>query len=262
MRDALPAAERLLTSVIRNPAFVVVLVAAPIVLVLIFGYIFGGAIVVPGSGSGSGGAAYREYLLPGLLVTIASNIVPPMVTTAKDNHTGLTDRFRSLPISRVSVPAGYALATLVYGAISFAVMALCGLVVGWRIRGSLSETLLAFGILLLFQFAFTWVGMYLGYLFDNEETASQAAVLVLPVGMISNVFVPTEGMPGWLQVIAEWNPLSAVCTALRDLFGNPVAATGGAWPLEHPVAASLLWITGLLAVFVPLCTLRYMRGGR
>ncbi len=257
MRDALPAAERLLTAVFRNPAFILVLVAAPIMLVLVFGFIFGGAIAVPGQAGG--GAAYREFLLPGLLVVLASNIVPSMVSAAKDNHTGLTDRFRSLPISRAAVPAGQALASLVYGAIRFAVMMACGLAVGWRIRGGLDETLLAVGLLLLFQFAAGWIGMYLGYLFDDEQTAGQAAVLVMPVGMISNVFVPTEGMPAGLRTIAEWNPLSAVGTALRELFGNPNVPADGTWPLEHPVAASLIWIGALLAVFVPLCTLRYAR---
>ncbi|MBT0772704.1 ABC transporter permease [Kineosporia sp. J2-2] len=260
MRDALPAAERLLLAVLRNPAFIVVLVAAPIVLVLIFGFIFGGAIAVPGRATG--GAGYREFLIPGLLVMTASNIVPSMVTAAKDNHTGLTDRFRSLPISRVAIPAGHALANLLYGVIGFVIMMLCGLVVGWRIRGNLIETLTAVGILLLFQFAATWIGMYLGYLFDDEETAGQAAILVMPVGMISNVFVPTSGMPGWLRTIADWNPLSAVCAALRQLFGNPSVPAGGVWPLEHPVTAALLWAAGLLAVFVPLCTRGYVRAGR
>ncbi|GAB3242539.1 ABC transporter permease [Kineosporia babensis] len=260
MRDALPAAERLLTSVIRNPAFILVLVTAPIVLVLIFGFIFGGAIALPGESSG--GQTYREFLLPGLLVMTASNIVPSMVSAAKENHSGLTDRFRSLPISRAAVPAGSALATLVYGVISFSIMMICGLVVGWRIRGSLADTLLAMLILLLFQFSASWIGMYLGYLFDDEETAGQAAILAIPPGMVSNVFVPTESMPAWLGTIAAWNPLSSVAAALRELFGNPSAPTGGAWPLENPVTASLIWTLGLLAVFVPLCTLRYARAGR
>lgn len=260
MRDALPAAERLLTSVIRNPAFILVLVTAPIVLVLIFGFIFGGAIAVPGHPAG--GAVYREFLLPGLLVMTASNIVPSMVSAAKENHSGMTDRFRSLPISRVAIPAGSALATLVYGAISFSIMMVCGLVVGWRVRGSLADTALAVLLLLLFQFAACWIGMYLGYLFDDEETAGQAAILAIPLGMISNVFVPTGGMPAWLGTIAEWNPLSAVAAALRELFGNPAAPTGGAWPLENPVLASFIWILGLLALFVPLTTLRYARAGQ
>ncbi|GLY13785.1 ABC transporter permease [Kineosporia rhizophila] len=260
MRDALPAAERLLTSVIRNPAFILVLVTAPIVLVLIFGFIFGGAITVPGAGTG--GATYREFLLPGLLVMTASNIVPSMVSAAKDNHSGLTDRFRSLPVRRVAIPAGSALATLVYGTISFSIMMLCGLAVGWRIRGGLADALLAVLILLLFQFAASWIGMFLGYLFDDEETAGQAAILAIPLGMVSNVFVPTGGMPAWLATIAEWNPLSAVAAALRELFGNPTAPTGGAWPLENPVTASIVWALGLLAVFVPLCTRRYVRAGR
>jgi len=266
--DALAAAERLIITVRRDPASIILLLAAPAVLVLIFGYIFGAAIQLPGSGSeagsgtGSGAADYREFLIPGLLVTMAFNIIPSMVSIARDTDRGIVDRFRSLPISRSAVPAGQAIATSVYALAGFVVMMLCGLAVGWRIREGLIRALAALALLMLFQFAMTWVGMYLGQLLGKEEAAGQASILVLPLGMVSNVFVPTTGMPSWLRTIADWNPVSAVSAAVRELFGNPSAPTNGSWPLEHAVTASLIWVAVILAIFVPLCTARYARTGR
>jgi ABC-2 type transport system permease protein len=258
--DALAAAERLIITVRSDPASIILLVAAPAVLVLIFGYIFGAAIQLPGSGSSS--AEYREFLIPGLLVTMAFNIIPSMVSIARDTDRGIVDRFRSLPISRSAVPAGQAIATSLYGLAGFVVMMLCGLAVGWRIRDGLLRALAAVALLVLFQFAMTWVGMYLGQLLGKEEAAGQASVLVLPIGMVSNVFVPTTGMPGWLRLLADWNPVSAVSAAVRELFGNPTGPTNGAWPLEHPVTASLIWVAVILAIFLPLCTAKYARTGR
>ncbi len=258
--DALAAAERLVITVRRDPASLVLLLAAPAVLVLIFGYIFGAAIQLPGSATGS--ADYREFLIPGLLVTMAFNILPSMVSIARDTDRGIVDRFRSLPISRSAIPAGQAIATSLYAVAGFAVMMLCGLAVGWRIRDGLIRALAAMVLLVLFQFAMTWVGMYLGQLLGTEEAAGQASILVLPLGMVSNVFVPTSGMPTWLRFVADWNPISAVSAAVRDLFGNPGAPSNGAWPLERPVIASLIWIGVILAVFVPLCTAKYARTDR
>lgn len=114
-------------------------------------------------------------------------------------------------------------------------------------------------MLVAFQFAATWVGMYLGLVIGKEETASQASILVFPVTMLSNVFVPTSGMPAWLRIIADWNPISALAAAVRQLFGNPAAPANGAWPLLHPIPASVAWTVLLMAIFVPLCTARYAR---
>jgi ABC-2 type transport system permease protein len=260
--DALAAAERLFIAVRRDPASMIMLVAAPAVLVLIFGYIFGAAIQLPGNDSGAGAANYREFLIPGLLVTTAFNIIPSMVSIARDTDRGVVDRFRSLPISRSAVPAGQAIATGVYSLAGFVMMMICGLAVGWRIRDGLLPALAAVALLLLFTFAMTWVGMYLGLVIGSEEAAAQSSILVLPVAMISNVFVPTTGMPFWLRFLADWSPVSAVSAAVRNQFGNPAAPTNGAWPLEHPVTAALIWAAVLLAVFVPLCTAKYARTAR
>lgn len=136
---------------------------------------------------------------------------------------------------------------------------LCGLAVGWRVHRGAADAATALGLLLAFQVAMIWVGMYLGLVVGKEETAAQASILIFPVTTISNVFVPTSGMPGWLRAVAYWNPVSAVAAAVRQLFGSPAAPANGAWPLEHPIAASLGWTALLLIVFVPLCTARYAR---
>ena len=251
--DGLAAAERLLTKLRHDPAAIAVTLGAPVVLVVIFGYIFGSAISVPGGGN------YRAYLVPGLFVTIAANITPAMVAMARDSTRGVVDRFRSLPIARAAVPFGQSAAIAVYGLASFILMALCGLAVGWRIHRGAGDAVAALALLVAFQFAATWVGIYLGLVIGKEETAAQASILIFPVTMLSNVFVPTAGMPAWLRAIADWNPVSALAAAARQLFGNPVAPASGAWPLEHPVTASLAWIALLLAVFVPLATTRYSR---
>ena len=182
-----------------------------------------------------------------------------MVAVARDSARGVVDRFRSLPISRAALPFGQAAATAAYGLVSFVLMGLCGLAVGWGIHRSAGDALGALALLVAFQFAATWVGMYLGLVAGSEEAAGQSSVLIFPVTMLSNVFVPTSGMPAWLRVIADWNPVSALAAAMRDLFGNPSAPTNGTWQLEHPVVASLGWLVILLVVFVPLCAARYAR---
>jgi ABC-2 type transport system permease protein len=253
MVDGLAAAERVLTKLRHDPTSIALTLGAPVVMVLIFGYIFGSAISVPDRGS------YRDFLVPGLFVMIAANIVPSMVAMARDATRGVVDRFRSMPISRVAVPFGQGAATAVYGLGNLILMALCGLVVGWRIHRGAADAVAALALLLAFQMAMTWVGMYLGLVIGKEETAAQASILIFPVTTISNVFVPTSGMPAWLRLVADWNPVSALAAAARQLFGSPVAPPGGAWPLEHPVVASLAWTALLLIVFVPLCTARYAR---
>lgn len=252
LADGSAAAERVLTKLRHDPAAIGITLGAPVALVLIFGYIFGSAITVPGGG-------YREFLVPGLFATIAANITAPMVTMARDSTRGVVDRFRSLPINRAAVPFGQAAATALYGLASFALMALCGLAVGWRIRNGAADAVAALALLAAFQVAATWVGMYLGLVIGKEETAAQAAILVFPITTLSNVFVPTSGMPTWLRVIADWNPVSALAAAARHLLGSPAAPANGAWPLLHPVAASLGWTAVLLVIFVPLATARYAR---
>lgn len=253
LTDGAAAAERQLRRLRHDPTAIALTVGAPVAFIVIFGYIFGSAILVPGGGN------YREFLVPGLFATVGTNIVPAMAAMARDTGRGVVDRFRSLPIARLAVPFGQAAATAVYGIISFVLMAGCGLAVGWRIHRGAGYALAALALVMGFQFAATWIGMYLGLILRSEQAAGQASILSFPVTMLSNVFVPTQGMPAWLRAVADCNPVSAFAAALRELFGNPAAPANGAWPLLHPVLASAGWIAVLLAVFVPLCSARYAR---
>ena len=236
----------------HDPSAIAMTLGAPVVMVVLFGYIFGSAITVPGG-------SYRAFLIPGLFATIGTNIVPSMFPMARDSSHGAVDRFRSMPIARTAVPFGRAAATVVSGLAAFVLMALCGLAVGWRIERGAGYAVAALGLLAAFQFAATWIGMYLGLVLGSERAAGQASILVFPVTMLSNVYVPTSGMPAWLRAIADWNPVSALAAAIRDLFGNPAAPANGTWQLQHPVPATLAWTALLLAIFVPLCTRRFAR---
>jgi ABC-2 type transport system permease protein len=256
--DGATIVRRNLTYLRHAPGMLAVIVMAPVAMVVMFGYVFGSAIVVPGGGN------YREYLIPGLFGMVAVNLIPMMVTTARDVDQGFVDRYRTLPMGRAAVPFGMTGSQIVLGALGLVLMALCGLAVGWRIHNGPGRALAAFGLLLLFQYAMSWVGVYLGLLMRSEEMASQLSALVFPVSMVSNAFVPTAGMPAWLRVVADWNPVSAIVGAARDLFGNGGApvGSGAPWPVAHPVAATLAWSAALLLVFVPLAVRRYHRTSR
>ncbi|MDH6114311.1 ABC-2 type transport system permease protein [Kitasatospora sp. MAP12-15] len=254
--DSATSATRLLLHYRHSPGLLAASLAVPVLMVVLFGYIFGSAMRVPGGGD------YREFLMPGLFAMVAVNgIMPTMIGAARDVGRGVTDRLRSMPLSRFGVLLGAALADLVVGVAVLIPMAGVGLAAGWRIRAGAAHALAAFALLVLFRFVMTWVGTFLGLAAGREEMAGQLAVLTFPFAMVTDVFVPTGGMPAWLRVIADWNPVSAVVAACRQLFGNP-SAGGSAWPLQHPVAATLLWSALLLAVFVPLAVRKYSTHGR
>ncbi|MGW3373371.1 ABC transporter permease [Streptomyces hydrogenans] len=235
------------------PAITVMTQTMPIVFLLFFGYVLGGALAVPG-------AEYRSFLVPGLLVaTAAGGLMTGMFQAAQDTHRGVMDRFLTLPVSRAAVPLGQAVADLLVCAVGTVPMVLVGLAMGWRVEGTALEALGAFGLLLLFRFSTTWAGILLGRVSESEEAAGQLGSATFMLPLLSNAYIPTDGMPGWLRTLAEWNPISAVATAVRALFGNAPVPTGAAWPVAHPVAGSLLWSLGLLAVLVPLAVRRYAR---
>ncbi|GLW03905.1 ABC transporter permease [Streptomyces lavendulae] len=238
------------------PALLVLTQTMPLMMLLFFGYVFGSALSMPG-------AEYREFLVPGLLAATAANgLMTGMFTAAQDAHRGVMDRFRTLPMSRTAVPLGQTVADLLTTAVSLVPVMLVGLAMGWRTENGLPGALGAFGVLLLFRFATAWVGTYLGLLSRSEEAAGQlgSATFVLP--MLSSAYLPTDGLTGWLRTVAEWNPISAVATAVRALCGNTggEAAPGASWPAAHPVAGAVLWSLLLLALFVPLATRRFARG--
>ncbi|MFE3761852.1 ABC transporter permease [Streptomyces sp. NPDC059104] len=238
------------------PALLVLTQTMPLMMLLFFGYVFGSALAMPGS-------EYREFLVPGLLAATAANgLMTGMFTAAQDAHRGVMDRFRTLPMSRSAVPLGQTAADLLTTAVSLVPVMLVGLAMGWRAENGLPGALGAFGVLLLFRFATAWVGTYLGLLSRSEEAAGQlgSATFVLP--MLSSAYLPTTGLTGWLRTVAEWNPISAVATAVRALCGNTGggAAPGASWPAAHPVAGAVLWSLLLLVLFVPLATRRFARG--
>src|SRR5579859_2661201 len=184
-----------------------------------------------------------------------------LIASAPDMSTGLIDRFRSLPMSRAAVLAGRTLADLLTQAIGALVVAGVGLAIGWRVHTGPADALAAFGLALLFGYAFSWAGACLGMVLRSPESAQQLGfILFLPLTFISNAFVPTQGMPGWLRAVADWNPFSALAAASRHLFGNPnPAATVHAWPMQHPELAVLAWSAALLLVFAPLAVRLYRR---
>jgi len=259
LHDAWVVTLRNLRRMTRMPEMVVFSSIQPIMFVLLFAYVFGGAIALPGGGS------YHEYLIGGMLAMgLAATAPGTAVALVTDMSSGLIDRFRSLPTARSAVLAGRTISDLVTQVIGTAVVAGVGLAIGWRIHSSLADAAVAFGLALLFGYAFTWLGACLGMVLRSPEAAQQMGfVLFLPLTFVSNAFVPTQAMPGWLQPIAEWNPMSAVAAASRHLFGNPnPAASVQAWPMQHPELAVIGWSVVLLMVFAPLAVHLYRRKAR
>jgi ABC-2 type transport system permease protein len=237
-----------------QPGELVGAVLFPAIMIVLFGYVFGSAIQVPGGGN------YREYLLPGLFaMTALTSLMSTMMAVATDASKGVMDRFRSMPMARSAVPFGQVGADIVVGVVGMVILVGCGLAVGWRIHHGIVSALAAFGLLILLRYALSWAGVLFGLLVKNEETADQMLPLIFPFSMLSNSFVPTAGMPAWLRTIADWNPVSATVAACRGLFGNPGVPRSGhvALPLQHPVAATLLWSVALIAIFAPLAVHRY-----
>jgi ABC-2 type transport system permease protein len=242
---------------VRQPAPVVVGLLFPVLTLVMFGYLFGGAMSVPGGGG------YREFLVPGLFaLTMVFGIEATMVAVATDAARGVTDRFRSMPMAPSAVVVGRSTADMLNSMLGLAVLIACGLVVGWRWRGSAGEALLAVGLLVLLRFALVWVGVYLGLLARSPEDVTAVQILVWPLGFLSNAFVASATMPGWLGTIAEWNPLSATVSATRDLFGNPGVGVDASWIAQHWLLMAIVWPLAIIAVFLPLSVRRYQRLSR
>jgi ABC transporter DrrB family efflux protein len=257
LSDSAVITRRNLIKVKRVPDLIVFATLSPIMFVLLFRYIFGGAIQVPGD------ISYAEFLLPGIFAqTVVFGATVTGASIAEDLQKGLIDRFRSLPMARSAVLIGRTVADLGLNAISIAVMALTGLVVGWRIHSSVGEAIGGFLVLLVFAFAISWLMALVGLLVRTPEVVNNASFIVIfPLTFASNAFVPLESFPAVLRVFAEWNPVSTVVQASRELFGNTVAGAPvpDAWSLQHPALYTLLWTVVILAVFVPLSVRAYLR---
>jgi ABC-2 type transport system permease protein len=254
--DGVTIAKRNALKIKRAPDLLGGVIMLPIVFVLMFTYVFGSMIDLPG-------LSYQEYMLPGIFVlTIVSSAQITGYTLTQDLQKGIFDRFRTLPMSPSAVLVGQTLADALMNLTSIVVMALVGLLVGWRIHSTPFEALLGFLMLLLFSYAFSWVTATVALALRTPEVFNNIATLVsFPLVFLSNAFVDSARLPGPLKVVAEWNPVSTIIQAARELFGNtnPAMPVPSAWPLQHAVLVSLLWSLVLLVVFVPLATRLYKR---
>jgi ABC-2 type transport system permease protein len=253
--DSWTIARRHLAHIRSTPERLSNVTIQPIMFVFMFAYIFGSAIVIPGGN-------YRQFLMPGIFTqSMAFASMTIMTGIVDDMAKGVMDRLRSLPMARAAILIGHTGANLIENLLGLAVMAACGLLVGWRPENGLGPTLSAGALLLLFGFAMNWIGVFIGQFMRSVEGAqSLGFVVIMPFTFVANTFVPTQGMPPWLRVIANWNPTSTIVAACRQLFGGlptAPAQAAGAWPLAHPVIASLIWCVGLIAVFLPLAVWRF-----
>lgn len=254
-RDAATLTRRILLHWKQRPVSIAVGLLFPVLMVLMFGFLFGGAMAIPDGD-------YMDFLIPGMLaMTMLFGLEGIVVAVTTDNAKGITERIRAMPVDTIAVLAGRSCADLLHAMVGVAVMILTGLIVGWRPGRGTLLALAAVGLLLWLRFAFVWVGIYLGLLLETPESAVSVQVLIWPVGFLSSAFVSPTTMPTGLDAIAAWNPLSATATAIRDLFGDP---TWGAqsWPADHALLLALLWPIVLTTVFLPLAAHQYRRQTR
>lgn len=255
--DSLVVAKRHFIQSVRVPEILFFGLFQPVLFLLLFAYVFGGAIPVPGAGPD----AYREFLIPGILAqTVAFAVAGPTVGIAEDSKRGIMDRFRSLPMAQPAVLVGRSLADIARQAGILIVLALVGLVVGWRINDGLFNALIALLILIMFSYSLIWVGTFIGLNMPSPEVANTAGLIwIFPLTFVSSALVPTAGMPQWLQTVALWNPLSSVALAVRELCGNPTGQVGDSFPEQHAVLMCVLWTVVLIGIFAPLSVRAYNR---
>lgn len=258
LSDALVVTWRNLKRIPRIPELAIFAILQSVMFVLLFAFVFGGAIPLPGGGS------YREFLMPGIFAqTLAFAAATTAIGMVDDMAKGLIDRFRSLPMSRSAFLTGRTVSDVVYNLGILIVLMLSGLAVGWRVHEGVARFLAGVGLALLFAYAMSWVGVWLGMLVPTVEVGQQVAfTAIFPLTFLSNAFVPLQTLPGWLQPVADWNPVSAITAALRELWGNPNPFATNSFPSEHPVLMTLIWSAVFVAVFAPLGVRRYRATSR
>jgi ABC transporter DrrB family efflux protein len=249
--DGLLVGWRNLKRIPRIPELAIFAILQSIMFVLLFVFVFGGAINVPGGD-------YTSFLMPGIF---AQTIVFAAATTAigmtDDVNKGIIDRFRSLPMSRSAVLTGRTFSDVIYNAGILVVLMATGFVVGWRVE-SLPALVGGFALLLFFAYGMAWLGVWLGLNVPTVEVAQQVIFTVLfPITFISNVFVPGPSLPTWLQPVAEWNPTSTLTAALRELWGNPSQEFSNSLASTEPALVTIIWVIVIIAIFAPLGTRRY-----
>jgi ABC-2 type transport system permease protein len=254
LADGAIIAKRNLIKIKRVPEVLMFVLISPIMFVLLFAYVFGDSISIPGG-------SYREFFIAGIFAqTVVFGATFTGAGLADDMQKGIINRFRSLPMSRAAVVLGRTVSDVVYNVLSLVIMVLTGLLVGWRINNGLVDALAAFGLLLVFAYAISWIMAYIGLIVPSVEVINNAGFMVIfPLTFIANTFVPAENLPTVLRVFAEWNPVSSVTQAARELFGNLPAGTPEptAWPLQNPILYTLVWVVLIVVIFAPLSIRRY-----
>jgi len=263
VHDAWVLARRGLIHMKREPEQLSDATIQPIMFVVLFAYVFGGAIQVPGYEGVATARVYREFLMGGIIAqTLVFTAFGAAMSLANDQKNQAIDRFRSLPIARGAVLGGYAVANILKTMLPIALMSITGYLIGWRIRGGLADALLAYGLMIAFAFAMIWVGMLLGAVVGSPEGVTGLAfATIFPLTFLASTFVPTAQMPGVVRTIAEWNPVTTLSDSLRELFGNPNTPVqpGDPWSIAHPVAYTCIWIVVIVAVCAPLAIRAYNR---
>ena len=253
--DVITITKRQLLQLTRVPELLVFSTIQPVMFVLLFRYVFGGSIDTGQPGG------YVQLLMPGIFVqTVAFTLASTAIGLAEDMKKGLIDRFRSLPISRGAVIIGRTFGDALLNILVLAVMALAGYAVGWRPTSGLLSVGLAFLFLFMFGYALSWIGIYVGLAVKEARTVQSVGFLVtFPLTFLSNAFAPTTGMPKALQYFAEWNPVSTMVAATRELFGleNIFGATKDSWPSQYPLQTSLFYMVLLMVIFIPLSIRKY-----
>jgi ABC-2 type transport system permease protein len=257
IHDAWVIARRGLIHMKRQPEALSDATIQPLMFVLLFAYVFGGAIDVPGGGS------YREFLMGGIFAqTIVFTAFGVAMAIANDFKNQAVDRFRSLPIARGAVLGGHAVANLLKTLLPIVIMSVAGLFVGWRVHSGVFDAVGGYFIMLAFAFAMIWVGVLLGSVVGSPEGVTGLAFVALfPLTFVASTFVPIESMPDPLRTVAEWNPVTTLADAIRVQFGNPNTppAPGDPWSTAHPAAYTLLWAAALVVVCAPLAVRAYSR---
>ena len=259
LHDGAVIAKRNVIKIKRVPEVLVFVLISPILFVLLFAYVFGGSIDIPGG-------SYREFLMGGIFAqTVVFGATFTGAGLAEDMTKGIIDRFKSLPMSRSAVLVGRTASDVIYNVLSLVIMAGTGFIVGWRINNGIGSALAGFALLLLFAYSVSWIMAYVGLIVPSVEVINNAGFLVIfPLTFIANTFVPSDNLPGPLKTFAEWNPVSSLTQAVRELFGNIPALTPEptSWPLRNSVVYTLIWVVIFVAVFAPLSVARYRHAKR
>ena len=249
--DVWAMTRRNLVHISREPMQLSDVTIQPVLFTVLFIYIFGGGIPIPGGGS------YTDFALAGLLaLNLVTSTMGTAVGLSTDLHEGMIDRFRTLPMWRAAVLVGRSIADLMTSCLCALIVGVTGLAVGWRPDANIAKVVAGFAIVLFFTYSLTWIAACVGLNSKSPESAASFGFIVLfPLAFVSNAMVPTQHMPSWLQTIADWNPVSAVTSAARTLWGNPNPSKHiQAWPMQHPVEAALIWSLLILAAAAPLAS--------